>query len=150
MSEQKISDKKMLKEKKVLKEKKKHSPKKEKNGLNVANNEKLDNKKIIEIKKDILDIDFEPFLIHSNTISKMITKVFGKETTNLNGYSIDFFYSEKLDELEIPKTIVILDLFSNDRLEVVKYISNLKCKLRDALNINKIMKKFSENITYLD
>jgi hypothetical protein len=148
MSEIKISN--SVTKKSTKKSSTKKSTKKE-SGLNIANSEKLDNKQIIEIKKDIIDIHFESFTVSNNLTSNLITKAFGKESTILTGRAIDFFYSDKLD-MNLPyQNVLRSSIFGLIReLDVSKYIVNIKSQLRDALNINKILKGFAQSITYLD
>ena len=50
----------------------------------------------------------------------------------------------------MPKNRLNNDLFGDPRIGIVRYIANMKFQLKEALNITKIMKGFSENLSYLD
>lgn len=157
-----------IKEEKIKEEKiKNHAPKRatrtegsmkkksrKENGLNTINKEKVDNKTDKKIKEDILNIEFDSLLVSNSNFSKYITSQFGIQSDNLIGETLQFFYSEKFETNIVSNSSVFISLidYRNPRANylVDKYIINHKKKLRDALNINKIMKGFSFNLSVLD
>ena len=133
------------KEKKEKKENKENKEKKKEIGLNTVNNEQVTKPiKDAEIKKDIINIEFDDFFVKKNDLSLLITGEFGEKTEKLKNTVILYFYSEKFENS---------DAFTLNNLlyyQISFYISNLKKKLKTALNIPKVIKGFRENIAYLD
>ena len=132
---------------------KKHK-KSHKNGLNLVNNEQVtkpisDN----EIKKDILDLEFDSFDVGNK--SNYITNKFGNMTSNLEGQHLAFFYNEKFEDSfkknkNNGRSFYSTYIVNGEIDPIEEYIVNLKRKLEVALNIPKIIKGFMANIAYLD
>lgn len=142
------------------KEKKERKPRKgkksNKSKLNKVNNEQvttvLPDK---EIKHDIINIEFDTFTFGAGD-SEYVTEQFGNKTRILDNLTIEFFYNEKLDLNDqnvnlMRSNLFVSNMFLNlSRSNVNNYIKNLKKKLREALNIPKVVKGLRTAIAYLD
>jgi hypothetical protein len=112
-----------------------------------------------KIKNDILNLEFESYTLGAGD-SDYITEKFGNKNKDLDGKTIEFFYNERLDIPEFVGLNVVnvgssflqrSNLFVNiPRINVSSYIINLRKKLRDALNIPKVMKGLRVAINVLD
>ena len=141
-----------------VKEKKSKKNKTKKSKLNEVNQENvttvLPDK---EIKNDIIKLEFEPYQFKVGD-SQYVCESFGNNTALLNNLTVEFFYNEKLDlidsnEEQFYSMFYRVSLIRNDnnpQKRVDNYIKNLKKKLREALNIPKVIKGIRTSITYLD
>jgi len=123
-----------------------------KSDINKVNNDNLySSGPDVKLNNNILKIEFEPFTKINNAISEYITEAYGNKTNSLNGASIEFFYNEKLDlyNIEPGNGLQSNIVFGRQKL-VSSQILNYKKKLRDALNIPKVLKGIRTCITYLD
>jgi predicted DNA-binding protein YlxM (UPF0122 family)/flavin-binding protein dodecin len=153
MEEKPRKERKSKKDKKSEGNKTKKTKKVVKSDINEVNNDNLySSPPDTKLNYNILKIEFEPFQVNNRQYSKIITKAFGNETETLNSATIEFFYNEKLDIEEINKEINILrsNVFDVRQKFVNSQILNYKKKLRDALNIPKVLKGIRTCITYLD